>query len=90
MELGFLHNSVVNQCKNLEKGGTISLAIRTAVRNFLTDYYGLIGSLHSDVSNIVFFIYYNTNITSVVNLLSYELPIHDFAIILKIQTSFVA
>ncbi|CAH1401554.1 unnamed protein product [Nezara viridula] len=48
MELGFLHNNIVNQCKSLEKGGSVAQAILIAIRQKLIDFYGFIGSFHSE------------------------------------------
>lgn len=55
MELGFLHNNIVNQCKSLEKGGSVAQAILIAIRQKLIDFYGLIGSFHSEVITVIYY-----------------------------------
>lgn len=50
LELGYLHNRIVSQLKQLEKGGAVNQAIHGAVKHIVVDYYAMIGCINAEVS----------------------------------------
>ncbi|BES95714.1 gamma-tubulin complex component [Nesidiocoris tenuis] len=49
LELGYLHNRIVSQLKQLEKGGAVNQAIHGAVKHIVVDYYAMIGCINAEI-----------------------------------------